>query len=116
MRRDALAGVAPPRVESGDPVDSLRAVHDLFRDQPLPSRLGVGADEEHFLHRARPGVEALQPRIRRVLHLEAWRRLAAADFDAAGDDAADVRTILDDPVEDLVEPADAPVLPLDPAE
>jgi hypothetical protein len=50
------------------------------------------------------------------LDLEAPRRLPPSDFDAAGDDARDVRALFDDPVEDLIEPADAAVLALDAAE
>src|SRR5687767_14658558 len=72
---------------------------DLLPRQPRPCARRVRADEEHLLHRARPRVEALQPGVGRVLHLEARRSLAAADLDAAGDDAGDVGALLDDPVE-----------------
>src|SRR6185503_9087937 len=89
---------------------------DALLHQPLLRRLGVRANQEHLLNRPRPVVEALEPGLGRVLHAEARRVLAAADLDAARHDSADVGALLDDPVEDRVEPADAPVLSLDPAE
>jgi hypothetical protein len=49
------------------------------------------------------------------LNLKTRRRFSAADFDSARDDSSDVRTILDDAIENLIEPADSPVLSLDPA-
>jgi hypothetical protein len=86
------------------------------RFQPRLGVKRVRANQKHLLHRPRSGVQALEPGIRRVLHLETRRRLAASYLDSAGDDPRDVRAVFDDEVEDLVEPADAPVLSLDLAE
>jgi hypothetical protein len=101
--------------------DQKRVFHELppsdefAIEKPLPGRLGVAADQEDLLNGARPCVQTLQARARWILDLEAGRRFPAADFDAARDDPADVRAVLDDLVEDLIEPTDATVLALDPA-
>ena len=50
------------------------------------------------------------------MEFETGGRVAAADFDPAWDDPRDVRTVLDDAIENLVKSADAPVLSFDSAD
>lgn len=76
----------------------------------------VRADEEDLLYRAGAGVEALQACVGGVLDFEAGRGFAAAAVDSAGDDSGDVGAVFDDPVEEIVESADAAVLAFDAAE
>src|SRR5690606_30595717 len=92
---------------------SIPCFGNLLGHQPPPGGLGIGADEEYLLHGAGAGVEALEAGLGGVLDLEAGRRLAPADLDPAGHNARDVRAMLDDVIEDRIEPPNPSVLPLD---
>src|SRR6476659_2402082 len=87
-----------------------------FIKKPLRRGLAIRADEENFLDGAGARVEAFEAGVGGVLDLEAGRRLDAAYFDSSGDDTGDVRAVLDNAVEDRVQPPDAAVLALDAAE
>src|SRR6266496_3409043 len=91
-------------------------IDELFGNQPLLRRLLIRADEEDFLHRAGAGVEAFQASVGGILDFEIGGGVASAAVDSAGDDSRDVGAVLDDVVEEGVEPTDAAVLAFDSAE
>src|SRR3954468_18530723 len=89
---------------------------NLRLQQPGFRLLRIAANQKYFLHGPRPRVKALQPRVRRILHLKVRRCLSAANLDAAWHNSADVRAITHDTVKDRIESANPAMLSFDAAE
>lgn len=75
----------------------------------------IGADKEDLLHGAGCCIETFEARVGGVLQLES-SRVAFANFDPTRHDAADIRTLTNNVVAELVEAVEPTVLAFDAAE
>jgi hypothetical protein len=86
--------------------------------KPLGCLRSVAANDEDLLGRPRSQIHALDSGGGFVLkpELKLHRPFSAAHFDPARDDAGDEGALLDDSIQDRIQPRHASVLPLDSAE
>ncbi len=94
---------------------SLRCHHPGFFEPGFCCST-VFANQKNFLHCSRAGVKAFQSRRSWILNLKTRRSFSAADFNSTRHDSRNMRALLDDSIEDRVEPADPAMLTFDSAE